>query len=188
MSDPAIAIIAPADARPIEGWPGYAISADGTAWSQHRPNGGLGGQWRKLAPFADRDQYPRINLRDGARYRQFTVHALVLTAFVGPCPEGQQARHLDNDRSNPALFDAEGNLRLSWGTVAQNANDRRLAGTTPVGERNPSARIDEPVALRILQMKADGLETREIAESVGASASIVRRCGRETWTHLALSA
>lgn len=46
-----------------------------------------------------------------------TVHSLVLEAFVGPCPPGMMARHLDDDPTNNSL----GNL--CWGTRSENSHD-----------------------------------------------------------------
>src|SRR5262245_7863305 len=42
------------------------------------------------------------------------LHRLVLAAFVGPCPEGQEGMHADDDPANNALSN------LSWGTRSEN--------------------------------------------------------------------
>ena len=57
--------------------------------------------------------------RDGGSW---FVHDLVLTAFVGPRPTGQESRHLDTDGGNNRLS----NLR--WGTKSQNGRDATRAG------------------------------------------------------------
>jgi NUMOD4 motif-containing protein/HNH endonuclease len=57
--------------------------------------------------------------RDGKRWMA-SVHVLVLIAFVGPCPDGQEARHLNG---NPA--DNRWPENLCWGTPVENAEDRR---------------------------------------------------------------
>lgn len=46
-----------------------------------------------------------------------TVHSLVLEAFVGPAPDGMEARHRDDDPRNNAL------ANLTWGTRSQNSYD-----------------------------------------------------------------
>ena len=56
------------------------------------------------------------------RQRGHLVHLLVLTAFVGPQPEGQQGLHRDDDQTNNALSN------LYWGTPRQNWDDRRRSG------------------------------------------------------------
>jgi transposase-like protein len=58
------------------------------------------------------------------------VHRLVLEAFVGLCPEGQQARHFpDRSRANNRLDN------LAWGTPKANQADRIAQGTRVDGER-----------------------------------------------------
>lgn len=48
------------------------------------------------------------------------VHRLVLETFVGPCPEGMEARHVKtNDPGNNHLEN------LEWGTPKQNGEDRK---------------------------------------------------------------
>ena len=46
-----------------------------------------------------------------------TVHSLVLEAFVGPCPQGMEARHLDDDPTNNRLDN------LIWGSRSENSGD-----------------------------------------------------------------
>lgn len=70
---------------------------------------------------------------DGHR-RLYKVHRLVLEAFVGSCPEGQESRHLDGDRLNNHLEN------LAWGTRSENAMDRSRHGTNPMGIRRACPR------------------------------------------------
>ena len=53
------------------------------------------------------------------------IHKLVLEAFVGPKPEGCEARHLDDVRSNNVLSN------LAWGTQSENWQDARRNGRRP---------------------------------------------------------
>jgi hypothetical protein len=57
------------------------------------------------------------------------AHQMVMEAFVGPCPEGMEVRHLDGDASNPALFSPSGERRLAWGTKSENNFDEVRHGT-----------------------------------------------------------
>lgn len=72
-----------------------------------------------------RSGYLSVNLSKGNRQRTHRVHRLVLEAFVGPCPEGMESCHADDDRNNNRLE----NLR--WGTHAENCEERRTNGRTP---------------------------------------------------------
>lgn len=59
----------------------------------------------------------RVTLyRDGRRSRIF-VHRLVLLAFVGPCPEGMECRHLNGDSADNRL------ANLTYGTRSENTLD-----------------------------------------------------------------
>jgi len=57
--------------------------------------------------------------------KTYAIHRLVLTAFVGPRPEGQAACHNDGDSVNNILS----NLR--WDTYQANNMDRAKHGTWP---------------------------------------------------------
>lgn len=68
--------------------------------------------------------YPVVNLRKpGGSRTPVLVHRLVARTFLGECPEGQQVRHRNGDRSNPAL------RNLSYGTQADNEEDKKRHGT-----------------------------------------------------------
>lgn len=60
----------------------------------------------------------QFNLSDGVKPRHHQIHRLVLRAFVGPCPEGMEVLHADDDPMNNNL----GNLR--YGTRSENQYDR----------------------------------------------------------------
>lgn len=51
------------------------------------------------------------------------IHRLVLEAFVGPCPQGMECRHLDGNAGNNVLSN------LAWGTHLENEADRVRHGT-----------------------------------------------------------
>lgn len=64
--------------------------------------------------------YLRVQLGKG---NKLYVHALVLTAFTGPCPDGFEGCHGDGDRTN----NREPNLR--WDTRRENVADMVKHGT-----------------------------------------------------------
>lgn len=67
--------------------------------------------------------YRVVSLGKKGHSGNFMVHRLVLEAFVGPCPEGMETRHLNGDRVDNRLEN------LTWGTPFENAMDRQLHGT-----------------------------------------------------------
>lgn len=77
-------------------------------------------QGRVLTPFASPSGHLRVNLGPAGK---LLVHRLVLEAFIGPCPSGQECCHDDGDPANNHL----GNLR--WDSRSENHLDRVRHGT-----------------------------------------------------------
>lgn len=106
--------------KPIPNFPGYEVSSLGQV---RRGN-------RLLAIGKNVSGYPRVTLSVGGRSVSRVVHALVAEAFIGPRPNGLQVRHLDGSKNNNRP------CNLVYGTAAENAADKALHGTSPVGLRN----------------------------------------------------
>lgn len=93
---------------------------------------------RKAVP--DKDGYHRISLfsRNDPRRGNYFVHRLVLEAFVGECPEGQEARHKNGVRGDNRVSN------LKWGTKLENMEDRdRHGNNTAKGDTNPRAAAND---------------------------------------------
>jgi hypothetical protein len=110
--------------KDITGYEGlYQVSDQGRVRSLDRKvkSKGSGSYLRKgqlIKPKMRRDGYPSVGLRaDGGR-KFFLVHRLVLEAFVGVRPEGMEARHLNDVKSDARLEN------LVWGTRSENNYDR----------------------------------------------------------------
>lgn len=151
----------PEDERwlPVVGFPGYEVSDLGRVRC-----------WRPCNRLARQPSEPRI-LRtppnkttgyisvslylDRREYRKL-VHRLVLEAFVGPCPEGHEARHVhDPDPTNARLDN------LAWGTKAENMQDQIRHGSIARGMRNGWCRLtDEQVSA----IRESGLSASELAK------------------------
>ncbi len=113
--------------RDVPGYPAYRVGDDGSVWSCWRRVGRGGGfanrlteRWRRMKPGVQAKGYLYVNLCFArGNVRTFRVHRLVLEAFVGPCPEGMECRHLNGVRADCRLEN------LIWGTRAENVADRR---------------------------------------------------------------
>ena len=79
------------------------------------------GQDRK--PVTKASGYLKVDLCKDGRESAPSVHRLVLTAFVGPAPDGMETCHNDGNPTNNALS----NLR--WGTHSANISDQVAHGT-----------------------------------------------------------
>lgn len=140
--------------RDIEGFHGYQISDRGNVRSRIRKGRNrqrFSETWHIIRQTVLPHGYHQIKLtRQGKRHHLY-VHRLVLEAFVGPCPPGQEARHVgENDRSNNTLDN------LCWGTRQENSDDAARHGTRARGSRVGSAKLTEEQATRLLQEAASG--------------------------------
>lgn len=121
--------------RPIENFPGYRVGSDGSvwiAWRTCRAGRRLTDRWKLMKQGVNAKGYCRVNLTppDGGKYKTFRVHRLVLTAFVGPCPDGMECRHLNGCKTDNRVEN------LAWGTPEQNVDDNRNNGAYANHKRN----------------------------------------------------
>jgi len=113
----------PEEWRPIPGWEGmYEASSHGRIRSIDRevPDSCWGtrkvrGKILKLR--RSPQNRPLVNLCRNSVCKNVTVHSLVMAAFVGPRPEGQVIRHLNDDPWDNRLEN------LAYGTQRDNAHD-----------------------------------------------------------------
>lgn len=111
---------------------------------------------RTLSHGKDKDGYHNVRLCAGGVARTFRVSRLVLTAFVGPAPEGAEALHLDHDRDN----NARTNLR--WGTRLENEQQKDAAG-----RRVNATKLSAEDVQTARRMRAEGRTLKQIAAVVG---------------------
>ncbi len=148
--------------RDIADFPGYQVSDRGNVrtchvWRQFRD-----GRWRPVCPGTLPTGYKYVRLQKGKRGVSRYIHRLVLEAFVGPCPEGMESRHVnDRDPSNNSV----GNL--AWGTRQQNIDDKHVHGTTAWGSRAGCAKLTEEQTGELLRLAADGVMIKDLARKYG---------------------
>lgn len=129
--------------RAVVGWEGfYEVSNLGRVRSLERvvtrSNGyPLPVKAKVLSPSPDTRGHMQVALREPHRTRVARVHRLVLESFVGPCPEGGEGLHWDDDKENNNLS----NLR--WGTRTENLLDRVRNGRHSFAARNHCSRGHE---------------------------------------------
>jgi transposase-like protein len=158
--------------RLVDGFPAYRVGRDGSIWTRWRAGKGgrLGFAWREMSP-SPSDGYRTVQLSAGRGPKTHKVSVLVCRAFHGPCPAGQECRHLDGVRTN----DAAGNL--AWGTPLQNQADRRLHGRAPVGEANPRAVLTDAQIAEIRGLKG-AMPQKEIAAKFATTQGHISRIHR----------
>lgn len=117
-----------------------------------------------------------VSLCKTGNQRSVYVHRLVLEAFVGPCPEGQECLHGDGNGLNNRL------RNLRWGTSLENSADASKHGTVARGNKNGRSYLDEATVIAIRE--APGT-TRAIATRFGVSCGHVSRLkNSKNWSHL----
>ncbi len=105
--------------RMIKGYPWYQISECGRVWSLRYRNP----RELKLSPNRNRGRYLQVALHRDRKQSTKKVHRLVLETFVGPCPKGMEAYHLNDNPADNRL------TNLKWATHQENIKRRkRYAG------------------------------------------------------------
>ena len=115
--------------------------------------------------------YKRVHLSHKGVAKYVLVHRLVLSAFVGDCPEGLECLHADDDPTNNCLSN------LSWGTRKRNHEtiDR-------TGANNGRARLTEADVIFIRNSDAS---TKELASQFGTTPKYIQNIKRGiVWKHI----
>lgn len=106
--------------RSVVGHDGYQVSNVGNVRSINRTVRGRRYKGKPLKPGIASNGYPTVAIgKDNTK----TVHSLVASAFIGPCPPGQEVRHKDGNRKNPR------HSNLEYGTRTENIYDAMRHGT-----------------------------------------------------------
>lgn len=164
----------------LSNYPGYRVGADGSVWTRRRTHG-FADTWRQMKATPSTGGYLKVQLvGDDGNQRNLYVHRLVLSAFVGPCPNGCECCHANGVRSDNRL------ANLSWDTRKENHRQRVDHGNGLTGSTNGMAVLNEQAVVAIRQLHSRGVATkRRLAEWFGVSESSVGRVvNRNSWSHI----
>lgn len=114
------------------------------------------------------DNYIYFHLSKDGKAKQFCIAVLVLKAFIGPRPDGQEACHNDGKPLNNILD----NLR--WDTHVNNNQDRKRHGTYFMGEKHPSAKLTAESVSEIISSKEKGIDLAKKFKVKPATISAIR--------------
>lgn len=117
--------------------------------------------------------YIQLTLTDGRARVMKLLHRAVLEAFVGPCPDGCEASHLDDDPSNNDISN------LVWETRSENCRRRGV----PKGDRARNKKLDSIDVASIREALEEGEAKRALARAYGVSPTTIRHIAQgKTWT------
>jgi HNH endonuclease len=185
-------ITPPENTKDIPDFPGYRASQDGKIWScwvvRGPGHGTANGPWHELVPSRQikknrPGRYVRVCVlvKHRGKKRTIPVATLVLFTFIGPRPEGLEARHLDGDSQNNVLSN------LAWGTSKQNGEDKVRHGTQwrPVGSKCKTAILSDEDIPVIRKLAADGIPQYKIAKQYNVNrVTITHVVTRRSWRHI----
>jgi hypothetical protein len=106
--------------------------------------------------------YPWVTLSLVGKLTARPVHQLVMEAFVGPRPEGQEVRHLNDIKT-----DCRWPENLAYGTKKENFADRLVNGKGNRGERHGLAVTNRDVVASVRARVAAGERQCDVAAQTG---------------------
>lgn len=133
---------------------------------------------RFLAGYSDDDDYKiiRLSIKNG-KTKLFKIAQLILITFLGPRPNGCESSHLNDIRNDNRLEN------LIWETHQENES-RKIKGILP-GEKHFAAKLSSDAVLKIREMRAKGINRKQIAPMFGINDRTVDKIfRREKWKHI----
>jgi HNH endonuclease/NUMOD4 motif-containing protein len=126
---------------------------------------------RILRPNRKPNGYLGIQLSVNGDIYSFQIHRLVMAAFVGPVPEGQEIDHIDGNKTNNILS----NLR--YVTRSQHAKLHIADGRRKVafGEHHPQAKLLDSQILEIRRLCSEGMTQIMAAKAFGVGRSQITK-------------
>lgn len=126
-------------AKPTKEDPAVWITEAGDVWRRVNRSHPERRQWVKRKPEIDKDGYARLSIKG----KNYFVHRLVYSLFIGDLVEGLVVCHVNGDKrdnSAPNLLQA---------TQAENIGHKRGHGTWQFGENHPRAKATEADVRRV---------------------------------------
>lgn len=165
--------------KPIPNLPGYDVSDHGNVRSWYNTHGQIVDHPHLLKQSLSNKGRPRIRIRRKDKKCTLSIHRLVLEAFVGPCPEGMQTCHYDDNPLNNHLD----NLR--WDTHAANVQDSIRNDTVQRGESSGGAKLTREQVLMIRERYARSEKSGPLSREFGVTPTTIRSVtSGKTWKHI----
>lgn len=150
--------------RAVPGYEGcYEVSNLGNVRSVTRWSNGRLLNGKPMSPVLDSHGYATVRFYKEGVGTRHKLHRIVCRAFHGEPAEGQQAAHLDGDRSN-ARSD-----NLTWASQSENESHKKAHGTANTGQRHGMARLTQEAVENVRTRAAAGENLSALAREFGIS-------------------
>ena len=124
-----------------------------------------------LSPCKTKDGYLFVRLFNKDSGKNFRINRLVLFAFVGECPEGYYAVHLNGKSDDNRLEN------LKYATPTENQLHRFIHGTI-------SSKFSVDVVKKIRRLSSEGSSNRELANMYDVNIETIRKIiKKERWSN-----
>lgn len=135
--------------------------------------------FRTLKPYKNTHGYLIVSLSLNGQVKDYSVHSLVLKAFVGDCPDGLEINHINGVRDDNNLNN------LEYVTRSDNHLHRTQVLRHGIGETNPMTSLKDIEVDRIRGLYRDGLTQKQIAKMYSTTREVISRIVLgKTWKHL----
>lgn len=150
----------------IPGYEGrYAVSDHGNVMSMDFAGSGLPGILKKHLA---RGYFSVAFYPQPRKVKRYTIHRLVMLAFVGPRPDGMQINHKNGIKTDNRLEN------LEYCTASQNMKHAHATGLqSNRGERHSRSKLTNEVVRGIVVRLSNGESPRSIAKDVGVDVTNV---------------
>ncbi len=163
---------------PIPGYEGrYCVSDHGNVLHMDFKKTGLPGL---LKPSPVRGGYLSVELWLGSESKRFTIHRLVMMAFVGPKPDGHNINHIDGNKLNNS------SSNLEYVTFSENSKHSfRLGLQCNKGEQHSQARLNEEKVRDIRRRVKNGESKHALAKEFAVSYAAIHYVSTgKRWGHV----
>lgn len=157
--------------KPVVGYEGlYEVSDQGRVRGLDRQDAiGRPKKGKILKPVSTNGYLYASFTNSEGKAKKFLVHRVVLSSFIGPCPEGKEVCHRDGRRNNNRLDN------LKYGTKKENMEDAIEHGSLSGSDRSYFSRIPIASVIEAQALLNSGLSLEAITEKTSLSISDVRK-------------